>query len=30
MRAFLPLWLTLFSVSAFMAWAIFVMATGPY
>ena len=30
MRAFLPLWLTLGSVAAFMTYALFVMATGPY
>jgi hypothetical protein len=30
MRAHLPLWLTLAFVSGFMAYAIIVMATGPY
>ena len=30
MRAYLNLWLMLASVAGFMAWAIYVMATGPY
>lgn len=30
MRAFLPLWLTLGSVTAFLFYAIYIMATGPY
>lgn len=30
MRTHLSLWLTLCSVSGFMTYAIFVMATGPY
>ena len=30
MRAYLPLWLTLACVGLFLAYAIVVMATGPY
>lgn len=30
MRAMLPLWLTLASVAAFLVYAIYIMATGPY
>jgi hypothetical protein len=30
MRAYLPLWLTLGSVAAFMVYAVYIMATGPY
>lgn len=30
MRAHMPLWLTLAGVTGFMAWAVYVMATGPY
>jgi hypothetical protein len=30
MRTHLSLWLTLSAVSFFMAYALYVMATGPY
>ena len=30
MRTHLSLWLTLAGVSGFMAYAIWIMATGPY